>query len=131
MAANSGFSGQALANLQSRVSAEFQKMTAAGLNFKQQIDAIAKSGDSLGKGVSGSAKEIQTQLNQAAQAAKNVQQQVNATKQALSGIQGAVGNPLQALTTSSTLSPLRLGLPALPSAELELPPPWERRHFSI
>ncbi len=41
--ANSGLTGQALSNLQSRVSAEFQKMTAAGLNFKQQIDALSKS----------------------------------------------------------------------------------------
>lgn len=105
----SGLTGQALANLQGRVTAEFAKMTAAGLNFEQQIKRIGQSGDTLGRGVSGAAKQIVKDLQDASNAAKNLATQQASLQKAKSSLQGAISNPFQALTTSAVNASAALG----------------------
>ncbi len=89
--------------------AEFARLSAAGLNFKQIIGSIASSGNNLGAGVGAAAKQIQTSLNQAAQAAQNLNAQLKGTQQAAGGLQNAVANPFNALKTAAVNATAALG----------------------
>src|SRR5579875_1940343 len=121
IAADSGLTGQALINLEKNVSKAFADMAAAGLNFEQIIKRLAQSGDSIGKGVAGSAREIQQHLNDAAAAAKNLAREQQALNNAASGIKGALLNPLAAIETTATrvataLGPIGLAITGITTA---------------
>ena len=109
IASDSGLTGQALTNLEATVRKNFENMSAAGLNFDQIVKRIAQSGDTIGRGVAGSAREIQKGLKDAADAAKNLADQQKSLQSASAGLQGAIANPFTSLSNAAASAAAALG----------------------
>ncbi len=109
ISSESGLTGQALANLERNVRKAFESMSASGLNFQQIIRRLAVSGDEIGRGVAGGAKQIEKSLKDAADAAANLEKRQKELQSSASGIKSAISNPLQAVESAATSAAVALG----------------------
>ncbi len=113
ISSESGLTGSALANLEKNVRKAFEEMSGSGLGFEQILKRLAVSGDSIGRGVQGAAKQIQKDFKDATDAAANLDRKQKDLQSSASGIKNAISNPLQAISQAATTAASSLGIAGL------------------